>query len=956
MVDSRAKNLFLTTWNGSIWYPTFYDMDTAFGLNNEGVNDFSYNVEYHDTQGSQNVFNGESSVLWNNFEQAFAEDITAFYNNLRNNKLVTYDSVMKVLYGEQISKVCESLYNYDAIVKYRDPLLETGENKLFVAQGNRLDHLKWWLFNRFNYSDSRHIASDFKENYMTLRIYTPETYGSVEPNADVTVTPYADQYIQVKYDENSFSERGTHDEPVTITAPEQTFNDTPLIIYGASRISDIGDLSPLYPGTVDVAKGVKLKQLIIGNSASDYSNTNLRELAIGNNELLKVLDVRNCPSLTEAIDVSGCSGIEEIYATGTSTTAVKLPNGGNVKKLHLPDTITNLTILNQLFITEFVYNNLSNVSTLNIENSSIDEFDIVEQAKGNLSRVRLINIDWTLSSKELLDYLITCKGIDGNGLNVEKSVLTGKVHINGSISQEDLDAYNACWGAANLIVTANAITVKHTCNFYNYDGTLLYSTGVNEGEYATYTGDEPTRPNDDTYAYRFSGWSPNITTTPINEPTDFTAQFVASKLLEVKWLNGDGTVIQTDKVGTGQTVIFKGATPTKPNDAQYKDYVFSYWLGSNGVEYGNNIYVETSLTLTPQFIGTVQTYNVYWYGDGNLLELDTVEYGGTAEYNGDTPVSSDGFVFKDWGTDNFVITGETYFYARYEAPTIDDVTWANISTMSEKGTAANYFAVGDCKAITLNGTVGTVEFNNQEFYAYILGFDHNSEIEGKGITFGTFKTAKTDGKDVCIVDKKYNSTISYVENNKIYFNINHWGGGNYGGWKGTDIRYDILGSTDVPPSNYGEATSNGRVGYDATENCAISPVANTLMSALPQELRNVMKPITKYTDNVGGSGVSDDQVTASIDYLPLLSEFEIFGVRSNANSAEQNYQAQYDYYKAGNSCKKYSHNNTPTTLVGWWMRSRYYSGHDRFCDIYYSGGSNYTNIGAIKGITPIFKV
>ena len=44
----------------------------------------------------------------------------------------------------------------------------------------------------------------------------------------------------------------------------------------------------------------------------------------------------------------------------------------------------------------------------------------------------------------------------------------------------------------------------------------------------------------------------------------------------------------------------------------------------------------------------------------------------------------------------------------------------------------------------------------------------------------------------------------------------------------------------------------------------------------------------------------------------ILQSTEYFGVRTYANSAEQNYQAQYDYYKAGNSKIHYKHNATGT--------------------------------------------
>ena len=59
------------------------------------------------------------------------------------------------------------------------------------------------------------------------------------------------------------------------------------------------------------------------------------------------------------------------------------------------------------------------------------------------------------------------------------------------------------------------------------------------------------------------------------------------------------------------------------------------------------------------------------------------------------------------------------------------------------------------------------------------------------------------------------------------------------------------------------------------------------------------------------------------DYLFDLSEFEVFGARSYANQYEQNYQLQYDYYKAGNT--KIANNHTAVTTAVWWgLRSPYY--------------------------------
>ena len=92
-----------------------------------------------------------------------------------------------------------------------------------------------------------------------------------------------------------------------------------------------------------------------------------------------------------------------------------------------------------------------------------------------------------------------------------------------------------------------------------------------------------------------------------------------------------------------------------------------------------------------------------------------------------------------------------------------------------------------------------------------------------------------------------------------------------------------------------------------------------------------MKPVTKYTDNTG-AGESDNAsyVTATTDYLFLLAEFEYHGARAYANSAEKNYQKQYDYYKAGNS-KVHNRFENPESAVSAWTRSAHAGYGDNFC-------------------------
>ena len=72
------------------------------------------------------------------------------------------------------------------------------------------------------------------------------------------------------------------------------------------------------------------------------------------------------------------------------------------------------------------------------------------------------------------------------------------------------------------------------------------------------------------------------------------------------------------------------------------------------------------------------------------------------------------------------------------------------------------------------------------------------------------------------------------------------------------------------------------------------------------------------------------------DYLFDLAEFEVFGTRYYANTYEQNYQLQYDYYKAGNSKVAYKH-SAVSTAVWWGLRSPIYNYYNTFMIVWTDG-------------------
>ena len=54
------------------------------------------------------------------------------------------------------------------------------------------------------------------------------------------------------------------------------------------------------------------------------------------------------------------------------------------------------------------------------------------------------------------------------------------------------------------------VTYYHV-RFVNYDESLLYEVDVKEGEAATYSGETPTKPDDDEFTYEFKGWDKDLT-------------------------------------------------------------------------------------------------------------------------------------------------------------------------------------------------------------------------------------------------------------------------------------------------------------------------------------------------------------------------------------------------------------------------------------------------------------
>lgn len=252
-----------------------------------------------------------------------------------------------------------------------------------------------------------------------------------------------------------------------------------------------------------------------------------------------------------------------------------------------------------------------------------------------------------------------------------------------------------------------------------------------------------------------------------------------------------------------------------------------------------------------------------------------------------------------------------------------------IQAIAQSGLAASYWSVGDTVGITLNGTVGALTFSNETYYAFIIGFNHNSSIEGSNTIHFQFGK-NSDGDDIVFVDSKCDEKI--IEGHGFCMNPDyHEGGINSGGWESSYMRQTICPA---------------------------------FLSAMPSAWQSVIKACPKYSDNTGDGSTGNsasDAATATSDKIWLLAECEVFGKdygydedQGYANYTEADYLEQYPYYAGGTGHQKQNH--TDGTHTRWWLRSVRARSGSSFVDVLESGAVMTRSSLYSEGFAPGFMV
>ncbi len=278
-------------------------------------------------------------------------------------------------------------------------------------------------------------------------------------------------------------------------------------------------------------------------------------------------------------------------------------------------------------------------------------------------------------------YNITWMDYDGRVLNVSKVKYGDTPAYPLPDPQRESDANYSYsfkgWTPEIVPVSSDAtynavyetVSLNYTVKWVNYNGAVLEVDKVAPGAVPSYDGAVPTKPSDTQWAYVHSGWDSGIEgiyyDTPACMDVTYTATFTsAPRAYTVQWSDYDGKVLYKESVNYGETPTYRGTTPTREADQQYK-YTFSGWDPEVSPVTGD-------ITYFPEFSTELQEYTVRWTNyDGTLLKSETVKYGDVPDYTGLTPVKKEPEGYKytwiGWETEIVPVTGDVTYVAAFEA-------------------------------------------------------------------------------------------------------------------------------------------------------------------------------------------------------------------------------------------------------------------------------------------------
>ena len=428
-VDQTVKNSMLTSEDGAKYFFINYDNDTVNGLRNDGPLVFGPDITRQTLDTSvagAYCYAGHESKLWNALE-ADAEfmSIVSKIDNALYEAGLSYENVAKIFNEEQSEKWCERIYNEDSKYKYITPVTQSNTNNLFMCQGDRKSHRKWWLSKRFAMFDAEWVSGPYKsESIFTKFAELVSTPAEPHHFSIVSGHPFKFGYginnDPVEYG-ISLDKDASHEFSLT-----RTINvGDPIRVYGAYYIKELNfseissNMTQLdLTNIIHKNLGTKLTKLVLGNSNVNNALESISGLT--NATKLEYLDIEGFKGIKN-IDLTSLKNLKYINASRSSISSLEFNDAGKIEEIHCPDISTliiknsNITWDNIHFDTDI--NSLRNITIKNCPN--LMQWSVFESWLDALPEeevrptLTLDGIDWEVELNSLLKLEKVDKNIRG---------------------------------------------------------------------------------------------------------------------------------------------------------------------------------------------------------------------------------------------------------------------------------------------------------------------------------------------------------------------------------------------------------------------------------------------------------------------------------------------------------------------------------------------------------------
>lgn len=229
--------------------------------------------------------------------------------------------------------------------------------------------------------------------------------------------------------------------------------------------------------------------------------------------------------------------------------------------------------------------------------------------------------------------------------------------------------------------------------------------------------------------YRFINWTENeeeVSTAPtysftVTKGRDLVANF--ERVYTIKFVNDDGTELQSSSVAYGETPVYSGETPTKPATEEYT-YTFAGWSPEITS-------VTEDATYTATYTQAPREYNIKFTNDNDTeLQSSSVAYGETPIYNGETPTKEATaqytYEFLAWSPAIVPVSADAVYKATY-SNTVNEYT---IRFVNEDGTELQSSSVVYGETPVYNGETPTKPDDDQYTYTFAGWNPEIAEVTG----------------------------------------------------------------------------------------------------------------------------------------------------------------------------------------------------------------------------------